>query len=267
MDAQTAQQKFTRSDELYRQGQYEEALILLSELNSVFPNTKNVMYPAALCMEKLGRIEEAKLLCHGMIRQFDYQKARELLNHLEVAPRIAMPPAEASVNLERPPHVRAMPGEMPEEGSRKNLYIIIGAIVAAVALLGLPLLLHKGETPAVSMESALSGFFIVLIAIAFLCYLLGCYLMKRICENAGSDPGALIWVPVLQILPIMKAADMNLVWLLVVFVPFVGGILFTGVLWIKLCQACNKPAWLGILAFVPVANIFLILYLAFSSPE
>lgn len=90
MDKAIAKQQFQEADVLYRQGRYDESLAILGELNREFPNQKHIMLAAAKSMEKLGMIEEAKLLCHQMIRAFDYDRARRLLNHLELAPRIAI---------------------------------------------------------------------------------------------------------------------------------------------------------------------------------
>ncbi len=264
MDAKTGQDKFKQADALFRQGHYEAALKVLSELNVAFPNTKNVMYPATLCLEKLGRIEEAKQLCYVMIRQFDCQKARELLNHLEVAPRIAKQhAAPVSVDLIMPE--RTKPAPPAAARSNKNLYIIIAAIAGVLLVLSLPLLLSKGATaPAAAGNAEPTGLFFPVIAVILFFYVFSCYLMMRICINAGSEPGILIWVPILQVVPIMRAADMSFWWILAIFIPFIGGILFSGVLWVKLCQACNKPAWMGIFIFIPILNLFLMLHLAFS---
>jgi hypothetical protein len=35
-------------------------------------------------------------------------------------------------------------------------------------------------------------------------------------------------------------------------------------MWVKICQARGKSGWLVILMFIPLLNIFFILYLAFS---
>ena len=268
MDATTAKEKFTLADQLYRQGHYEEALAVLSELNKEFPNTKNVMYPAALCMEKLGRIEEAKMLCHSLIRSFDSQKARELLNYLEVAPRVAVQTVPVPEAMVAPPVMTGKTAPVPSSGSNRNLYIIIGVVLGVALLVGLPFIFGRPETPSSGAPSSTENtvvFLVVLFGIGI--YTVFCYLMKCICENAGSEPGALIWVAILQIIPTMRAADMSFWWLVAIFIPFVGGIIFTGVLWVKLCQACNKPAWLGILALLPLLNLGLIFYLAFSTPD
>ena len=78
MEASESKEKFKRADTLFRNGEYLQALHLLSGLNQAFPNTKNVMYPAALCLEKLGRYEDALSLCDQLIAQFQDPRAQEL---------------------------------------------------------------------------------------------------------------------------------------------------------------------------------------------
>lgn len=78
MDARESKERFKRADDLFRQGEYLQALHQLSALNQAYPNTKNVMYPAALCLEKLGRYEDALPLCEQLIAQFQDPRAQEL---------------------------------------------------------------------------------------------------------------------------------------------------------------------------------------------
>ena len=78
MDTQEGQRKFQQADTLYRSGQYQEALGLLNELNRAYPNTKNVLYPAALCLDKLGRSPEALPLCDQLIQQHQDPRAERL---------------------------------------------------------------------------------------------------------------------------------------------------------------------------------------------
>jgi hypothetical protein len=47
------------------------------------------------------------------------------------------------------------------------------------------------------------------------------------------------------------------------FVPLANAVM-TIVMWVKICQACGKSAWLVLLLFVPVVNLFFVPYLAFS---
>lgn len=83
MDAATSHTKFQQADQLFRDGQYQEALTLLEELNQHHPNAKNIMYPAAMCLDKLGRSQEALPLCNHLIQHFQDSRAEALKADIE----------------------------------------------------------------------------------------------------------------------------------------------------------------------------------------
>lgn len=83
MDAQESQEKFKQADTLFKAGNYQEALDILAGLNRAFPNAKNILYPAAMCLEKLGRHEEALPLCNQLIRDFQDPRAEKLKAKIE----------------------------------------------------------------------------------------------------------------------------------------------------------------------------------------
>lgn len=137
MNSDSAQQRFQEANQLFKQQRYEEALVLLQVLNSENPNTEPIMYAAALCLEKMGSIDEAKLLCHSMIRLFESPKAQELLNQLEVAPRIADPQsgngADAEVQV-LPKNARLQDIDKVPMSKRNRMLIILAVIIAALVL-------------------------------------------------------------------------------------------------------------------------------------
>jgi len=112
-------------------------------------------------------------------------------------------------------------------------------------------------------SAAGAGFGLVFFVIMLVIYIFGCYVMKRICEKAGGQPGILIWIPILQIIPILKAAGMSLWWIIGLLIPIVN-IVGTILLWVNLHKKMGKNPWLTILCFIPFVNIIYILYLAFS---
>lgn len=98
MDARESKERFKRADTLFREGNYQQALHILSGLNQAYPNTKNVMYPAAMCLEKLGRGQDALPLCEQLIAQFQDPRAQALKDRIahQAAPR----PADALFDLD-----------------------------------------------------------------------------------------------------------------------------------------------------------------------
>jgi len=99
-----------------------------------------------------------------------------------------------------------------------------------------------------------------------LCYFFTCYCFMLICKKAGYEPGILVWVPILQIFPLVKAAGMSAWWILLMFVPVVG--IIAMVYWcVRICQARGKSSWLAVLLLLPVFSFFTFLYLAFADGQ
>lgn len=97
-------------------------------------------------------------------------------------------------------------------------------------------------------------------------WILWCYLLKRMCTRAGTESGFLIWLPLLQLVPLHKAAHISCFLILGYFLPVVGVIVF--VYWaIKMCEAVGKTKWLAVPMVLPFLNVLTIAYLAFSKED
>lgn len=108
-----------------------------------------------------------------------------------------------------------------------------------------------------------AGFVGTVLAAGFLVYLFGCYCWKRICLNAGHEPGFLIWIPFLQMIPMLRAAGMSAWWILALLIPVVSFVVMI-VFFFKIVAACGKSFIWAIFLILPLLNIFAFLYLAFS---
>jgi hypothetical protein len=96
-----------------------------------------------------------------------------------------------------------------------------------------------------------------------LVYLFYSYCCMLICRKCGNTPGILVWLPVLQLVPLLRAAGMSGWWFLAYFVPVIN--LVPVILWpLKIAKACGKSVWIGVLLLLPLTNLFAFLYLAFS---
>ena len=102
-------------------------------------------------------------------------------------------------------------------------------------------------------------------AVLILFHLFFCYCAMQICKKAGTEPGVLIWLPLLQLVPLVRAAGMAPVWVLAFIIPVLN--LVAQVVWsFKIAQARGKGPGVAILLLLPVTNILAFLYLAFSGP-
>jgi hypothetical protein len=123
----------------------------------------------------------------------------------------------------------------------------------------------RGESTARLSAAGLVGpkLLIAALGILLLIYLFHCYCCMLICQKTGNPPGFLIWLPVVQLLPLLRAAGMSSWWFLAYFVP--GLNLVPLLVWpFAIAEARGKSGWVGVLLLLPVANLFAFLYLAFS---
>jgi hypothetical protein len=96
-----------------------------------------------------------------------------------------------------------------------------------------------------------------------LLYLLMCYCSMLICLKCGHPPGALVWIPVLQLIPLLRAAQMSPAWILAYFVPVLNVI--AQIIWsFSISKARGKSAWVGFFLLLPVTSLIAYLYLALS---
>ena len=129
------------------------------------------------------------------------------------------------------------------------------------------------------------------IGIFWLLYLFFSYCCMLICLKAGKPPGALVWLPILKVFPLLHAADMSYAWFIVYIGPalaIVGAASSAGnnaamlanlalagvmsllqivmvIMWcFKIAKACGKSAWVGLFLLLPFSSLFAFLYLAFS---
>lgn len=94
-------------------------------------------------------------------------------------------------------------------------------------------------------------------------YLFFSYCAALICRKTGNEPGPLIWVPILQILPLLRAAGMAPVWFIAWLLPVVN--IIAQIVWsFKISEARNKGPLTAIFLILPFTNVFAFLYLALS---
>jgi hypothetical protein len=85
-----------------------------------------------------------------------------------------------------------------------------------------------------------------------------------VCRKTHNAPGPLVWVPVLQLIPLLRAANMPRVWFFAFFVPGIN-IIALIVFSIKIVKSRGKGFWVSILLILPATSWLAMLYLAFSS--
>ena len=123
--------------------------------------------------------------------------------------------------------------------------------------------LHSNQIAGVRLPALTRNLQIEIAAALLALYLLHCYICLQICRKAGAEPGILIWVPIVQLLPLLKAAGMSPWWFLGFFVPVLN--LVAQILWcFKITQARGKTMLVALLLIFPLSSPLAVLYLAFS---
>lgn len=143
MDREQVTQKFQQASRLYMEKKYTEALAILDEVNRAFPNNKDILYARGRCLARLGRLDEARIICDQLTTVFSDPRGEQL------KAKIA---AEQAAGAEWPNNFGETGGSPPQKHSKR---VVVG-IVATACLLGIAafLFLRKdsGETRVIAPE-------------------------------------------------------------------------------------------------------------------
>ena len=117
------------------------------------------------------------------------------------------------------------------------------------------------------LEIQLTSADIIGIAVgAAVAYVIFCACSLLLCRKTGKEPGLLIWIPILQIFPLLRAAGMSWRWSLTFFVPVLNLVAWMG--WcVNIAISRRKSLWWALLLILPVTNVFAFVYLALSSVD
>jgi hypothetical protein len=121
-----------------------------------------------------------------------------------------------------------------------------------------------GQLPIEIPTAVSSGLLVIVLVVGLVFHLFFSYCGRLICIKTSNEPGVMIWLPVLQIFPMLRAAGMSGWWFLGLFVPVLN--LVVQILWcINIVKARGKHVIWAILLILPVLNLVAFLYLAFSN--
>lgn len=94
-------------------------------------------------------------------------------------------------------------------------------------------------------------------------YIFFCFCAKKVCEKCGKDPGILIWIPIVQLIPLMEIAGMQTWMIILAFIP-IASIIFSVMLLLGLAKARNKNPVLLFAMAILCLGLPVMPYLAFS---
>jgi hypothetical protein len=94
-------------------------------------------------------------------------------------------------------------------------------------------------------------------------YLFFSFCCMLIVRKTGNQPGILVWLPIVKMLPLIRAAGMPGWWFLLWLLPVVN--IVPAIMWcFKIVETRGKSVIWAILLLLPVTNLLAFLYLAFS---
>ena len=93
--------------------------------------------------------------------------------------------------------------------------------------------------------------------------------LMKIAKKTNTPNGWFAWIPILNVILMVQISQKPMWYLVFFFVPFLNilGIIFAILIWMAIAERLGKPSWLGILMIVPIANVIIPGYLAFSKSE
>lgn len=104
------------------------------------------------------------------------------------------------------------------------------------------------------------GIFLLLVAILYV-YVAVC--VMKIAEKTNTPDGWWAWVPILNIVLLIKIAGKPIWWIVLFLIPLVN-LIVAILIWVGVCEARQKSPALVIGLLIPLVNLGVIGYLAFS---
>ena len=89
------------------------------------------------------------------------------------------------------------------------------------------------------------------------------YSLQTIARKTNAENGWWAWIPIANIVLMLKIAQKPIWWVVLVLIPIVNIVIFV-LVWMAIAEARGKARWLGILIIIPIGNLILPGYLAFS---
>ncbi|MFC1594182.1 DUF5684 domain-containing protein [Candidatus Omnitrophota bacterium] len=114
------------------------------------------------------------------------------------------------------------------------------------------------------------AFFAVGGVLAFISYLFMAFCLQVIARKTQTANGWFAWIPIANLILMCDIAGKPRWWaalFLLVFIPFIGSIAVAVVsvmLFIGIAQRRGKPVWVGVLMIIPLVNLGVLGYIAFS---
>lgn len=110
------------------------------------------------------------------------------------------------------------------------------------------------------------GMFFLMLLIGIASYIYVALCLKRMAEKLNLPNTWYAWVPILNLVLILRIANRPLWWILLLFIPIVSIVVLI-IIGMDIAKAMGKPEWTGIPIIIPIVNLGVLGYLAFSEGD
>lgn len=104
---------------------------------------------------------------------------------------------------------------------------------------------------------------LVMLAIGAVFYIYFALCFQMMAKKTGTPNAWLAWIPVANFVLTLQIAQKPIWWILLFFIPFVNIVVII-MMYMAIAKRLGKPEWVGALMIVPVVQLFVPGYLAFS---
>ncbi len=143
---------------------------------------------------------------------------------------------------------------------RSTVRLWLGAI-ATLAVILTPALALAQQSDSGSNAVLVIRIVAVLLYAAF--YVYWALAIQTIAKKTNTEDDWWAWIPILNLVLLVKIAGKPLWWTILLFIPIVG-LVFTIIIWVGVCEARGKSGLPVIGLILPVVNFFVLGYLAFA---
>jgi hypothetical protein len=122
------------------------------------------------------------------------------------------------------------------------------------------------DAAAAGIMAVFAGMLMIVLVIVLIIYIFMAVCLMKIAHKTNTQNAWFAWIPILNVVLMLQIAKKPVWWIILIFIPFVNlvWIVLQVLVWMAISKECGKEEWLGILILVPVANIIVPAYLAFS---
>lgn len=107
------------------------------------------------------------------------------------------------------------------------------------------------------------GFVLFLLLFVVVIYVYYAVVFQRMARKLNIADDWFAWIPILNLVLLLRIANRPIWWILLLFIPLVQ-IIINIIIWMDVSKGMGKPEWWGVLMIFPGVNLVVMGYLAFS---